>query len=269
MEQRVVHVKKDPFDVYIGRVNKRANLRGSVWANPFRIGAAHPETVEPITRKDAIELYKEWIVRGEGRYLLRRLGELEGETLGCWCARAGGVGAHDPLICHGQILLLLLEHRRRAIEKKRGNGSQEPAETAEISDKEISGAGVPERYILFGSRGWDETIQIKEKLMGLPEDAVIVVGGARGADRIAEQVARRLGFEVEVVEVHPAQWDLEGRGAGYRRNERMRDLPGVRGAFGFRMPGESNGTDHMARICRDAGIPTTVQTSARTTHLPI
>ena len=269
MEQRVVHVNKDPFDVYIGRVNKRANLPGSVWANPFRIGAPHPAKAgETITREDAVALYKQWIVRGEGRRLLKRLGELEGETLGCWCAKKGGVGAHDPLICHGQILLLLLEHRRRKIEKKRGDRPQEPTETAEISGKEIS-AGVPERYIFFGSRGWDETIQIKEKLMGLPEGAVIVVGGARGADTIAEQVARRLGFEVEVVEVHPAQWDLEGRGAGYRRNERMRDLPGVRGAFGFRMPGESNGTDHMTRICREAGIPTTVQTSARTNHLPI
>ena len=120
MEQRVVHVNKDPFDVYIGRVNKRANLPGSVWANPFRIGAPHPAKAgETITREDAVALYKEWIVRGEGRRLLKRLGELEGETLGCWCAKKGGVGAHDPLICHGQILLLLLEHRRRKIEKKK------------------------------------------------------------------------------------------------------------------------------------------------------
>ena len=64
MVARVVHVNKDPFDVYIGRANKRANLPGSAWANPFRIGAPHPETAEPITREDAIALYKEWIVRG-------------------------------------------------------------------------------------------------------------------------------------------------------------------------------------------------------------
>lgn len=94
----------------------------------------------------------------------------------------------------------------------------------------------------------------------MPEDAVIVVGGARGADRIAEQVARRMGFRVEV---YPARWNEEGKGAGYRRNELMWDLPGVEGAFGFRMPGKSAGTDHMARICKEAGIQTTVQLPAK------
>ena len=94
----------------------------------------------------------------------------------------------------------------------------------------------------------------------MPKDAVIVVGGARGADRIAEQVARRMGFRVEV---YLDRWNEEGKDAGYRRNERVRDLPGVKGAFGFRMPGKSNGTDHMAGTCKEAGIETTVQLPAR------
>lgn len=109
---RVVHVRKDDFDVYIGRG------RGSKWCNPFRIGDPHPETGEPIRRGEAIPLFKEYAVRGAGRHLLKDLGELDGQTLGCWCAPKGGVGAHDPPICHGQILLLLVEHRRRVIEKK-------------------------------------------------------------------------------------------------------------------------------------------------------
>lgn len=116
---RVVHVSRDPFDVYVGRPNRRAGLVGSVWANPFRIGGPHPQTGAPIERGEAVQLYKDWIVRGEGRRLLRRLGELEGKTLGCWCAKKGGVGARDQLVCHGQVLLLLLEHRRRVIEKKK------------------------------------------------------------------------------------------------------------------------------------------------------
>lgn len=115
----VVHVKKDPFDVYIGRANRRAGLGRSAWANPFRIGGPHPDTGEPVTRAEALDLYKEWILRGPGRPLLRRLGELDGKVLGCWCAREGGLGAHDPLVCHGQILLLLLERRRKKISGKR------------------------------------------------------------------------------------------------------------------------------------------------------
>jgi hypothetical protein len=79
--------------------------------NPFRIG---PDG----TRDEVIEKYKEWIVRGDGRHLLRNLGELEGRTLGCFCAPKGGVTEHDPLVCHGQVLLKLLEHRRRKIRQK-------------------------------------------------------------------------------------------------------------------------------------------------------
>lgn len=120
--ERVVHVKKDPFDVYIGRAGRG---RGSKWRNPYRIGDPHPETGEPMSRDDVLELYKEYILRGEGRPLLRDLGELESKVLGCFCASSGGVGVHDPVICHGQILLKLLEHRRRKIAKKKGDETRE------------------------------------------------------------------------------------------------------------------------------------------------
>jgi hypothetical protein len=106
-ERRVVHVKKDSYDVYVGRG------RDSVWGNPFRIGVDGG-------REEVIEKYKAWITRGGGRPLLRRLGELEGATLGCWCAPKGGLAAHeDPVVCHGQILLKLLEHRERKLRLKR------------------------------------------------------------------------------------------------------------------------------------------------------
>ncbi len=120
MAGRVVHVKKDPFDVWVAR--------GSKWGNPFRIGDPHPVTGEPLERGEAIPLYKEWIVRGEGRHLLRQLGELEDKVLGCFCAAKGGVSEHDPLMCHGQILLKLLAWRGEKIRKKRRRrGEQEAA----------------------------------------------------------------------------------------------------------------------------------------------
>lgn len=105
--RKVVHCKKEAFDVYIGRGH------GSVWGNPFKIG-------DDGDRDDVIEKYKNWLVYGEGRPLLRRLGELEGQTLGCWCASQGGVTVEDELICHGQILLKLLEHRGKKVENRRG-----------------------------------------------------------------------------------------------------------------------------------------------------
>jgi hypothetical protein len=121
----VVHVKKDTYTLYIGR---RRGSEGT-WGNPFRIGDPHPETGEPTTRSDAVRLHMEWMVRGEGRRLLKRLGELEGEILGCWCAPEGGVTEHDePYVCHGQNLLKLLAWRRKKLEEKRAaRGPGEPA----------------------------------------------------------------------------------------------------------------------------------------------
>lgn len=46
------------------------------------------------------------------------LGELDDQVLGCFCAPKRGVGAYDPLVCHGQILLELLEHRRKKIAER-------------------------------------------------------------------------------------------------------------------------------------------------------
>jgi hypothetical protein len=113
MVGRIVHVKKDAFDVYIGRG------RSSRWGNPFRIGEEHPVTGGPIRRGEAVALYRDWILRGEGRWLLRHLGELEGKILGCFCARTGGVGVDDSLVCHGQVLLQLLAWRGKKIREKR------------------------------------------------------------------------------------------------------------------------------------------------------
>lgn len=111
MSRKVVHVKKDRYDVYVGR-GKR-----SAWGNPFRIGVDGD-------RHEVIEKYKQWITKGDGRRLLVRLGELEGKTLGCWCAPSGGLTADDDMLCHGQILLKLLEHRRRKILEKRNESKK-------------------------------------------------------------------------------------------------------------------------------------------------
>lgn len=346
---RVVHVNKDPYDIYVGRSGKGNT---SKWGNPYRIGDPHPVTGEPIRRGEAIGLFKEYVARGEGRRLLKDLGEIDGKTLGCFCAPKGGVGAHGPLVCHGQILLMLVAWRRGVIAKKReekqesqkehwkksrktrierkrtrsqnravGTGREKIADNArrdprakeipvhhfheehgptalfycgscqpfhptllihdgpapagtQCDDCDITNAPpddgvapkIPRRYIFCGSRNWDESVAIRETLQTLPLGAIVVVGGARGADRIAEQVARRLNKSVEI---YPALWNQEGKGAGFLRNKRMLGLPKVSAVFAFRMPGKSNGTDHMARISREARVETTVMKPAKTHHLPV
>lgn len=75
---KVVHCKKEKYDVYIGRPSK--------WGNPFRIGVDG-------TREDVIQKYREWI-----RNQPLPFDELRGKTLGCYC---------HPLPCHGDILMEL------------------------------------------------------------------------------------------------------------------------------------------------------------------
>jgi hypothetical protein len=84
---RVVHCKKENYDVYIGR--------GSPFGNPYshKEGTAALWVVE--TREDAIRLYEEWL-RAQPELVTRVKRELKNKILGCWCS---------PLACHGDILL--------------------------------------------------------------------------------------------------------------------------------------------------------------------
>jgi len=77
----VVHCKREPFDVYIGRPSK--------WGNPFVVGVDG-------SRDEVIEKYEEWILNQQE--LVAALPELRGKVLGCWCA---------PLSCHGDVLIRL------------------------------------------------------------------------------------------------------------------------------------------------------------------
>ncbi len=91
---RVVHCRREEYDVYVGRGN------GSPWGNPFRSGRDG-------TREQVIEMYEEWLLSQPE--LLRRLPELRGKTLGCWCA---------PKACHADVLLRLANGPERELPKR-------------------------------------------------------------------------------------------------------------------------------------------------------
>lgn len=85
---KVVHCKKEPYDVYIGRPSK--------WGNPFVIG-------KDGTRIEVIKKFEDWIMSNEE--LISQIDELDGKTLGCWC---------KPMACHGDVLVKLINEKRRA-----------------------------------------------------------------------------------------------------------------------------------------------------------
>lgn len=84
--EKVVNLRKEKYDVYIGR--------GSKWGNPFLVG-------KDGIREEVIEKYKQYILNKPD--LLDSLGELTGKVLGCFC---------KPRACHGDVLLELLQERK-------------------------------------------------------------------------------------------------------------------------------------------------------------
>ncbi len=110
--------------------------------------------------------------------------------------------------------------------------------------------------LVCGSRGWDDPEQIRARIAELPAHTVIVHGGARGADRMADKAAKELGFPV--VEI-PADCKSLGRSAGLQRNLQMLDLgPDLVIAFWRH---ESAGTGHTIREAKTRGIPVEVVTT--------
>lgn len=95
VKSRVVHCKKENYNVYIGRPSK--------WGNPFTHKQDGKTLAKYIVedRDAAVNAYREWITNGEGKHLLEDLHELKGgKILGCWC---------KPQACHGDVLLELLK----------------------------------------------------------------------------------------------------------------------------------------------------------------
>lgn len=94
---KVVHCKKERYDVYIGRPSK--------WGNPFTHIKDKKTKADFVvsTREEAIAKYHEWIITQP--VLLKSLHELKDKTLGCWC---------KPQSCHGDVLIELVKE----LEKK-------------------------------------------------------------------------------------------------------------------------------------------------------
>lgn len=86
---KVVHCKKEPYDIYCGRPSK--------WGNPFSIG-------KDGDREEVIEKYRQWIMNNDE--LLLDIMELDGKVLGCWC---------KPKACHCDVLVDIIEEIKKEL----------------------------------------------------------------------------------------------------------------------------------------------------------
>lgn len=82
----VVHCKREPYDVYIGRP--------SLFGNPFTHKEGTIAQYKVASRDEAVSKFEEWL-RAQPELVTKVKKELKGKVLGCWCA---------PLSCHGDVL---------------------------------------------------------------------------------------------------------------------------------------------------------------------
>ena len=75
---KVVNVRTDEYDVFIGRPSK--------WGNPFKIGRDG-------NRKEVLEKYRTYLINN--KELMEDIVALDDMVLGCYC---------KPKACHGDII---------------------------------------------------------------------------------------------------------------------------------------------------------------------
>ena len=84
----VVNLRKEKYDVYIGR--------GSMFGNPYSISKYR-------TRDMVINWYREWFYNQlKDATFKAEVEKLRGQTLGCYC---------KPQLCHGDIIVKYLENQ--------------------------------------------------------------------------------------------------------------------------------------------------------------
>lgn len=91
----VVHVKRDPYDVYVGRASagKPADADPECpWGNPFSTIQAKEREFSNIQKRTL--RYLHWLL-SDSAMVERVRTELPGRVLGCWCV---------PRYCHGWVL---------------------------------------------------------------------------------------------------------------------------------------------------------------------
>lgn len=121
------------------------------------------------------------------------------------------------------------------------------------------------RVLVCGSRDWTDAQPIAQMLHAAWEtaqlnfhathvsDMIVMHGKARGADTIADTIARARGHTIDE---RPADWRGQGRRAGILRNLAMLDeAPDL--VLAFQLNG-SRGTQHAIDEARRRGIETVV-----------
>ncbi|MCL7377442.1 SLOG family protein [Streptomyces sp. 35G-GA-8] len=122
----------------------------------------------------------------------------------------------------------------------------------------------PYRILITGSRDWNNRRVIDDTLTALAaantfhDRTTVIVHGAcpSGADAMADDWARWHSRRSPLIEFerHRANWQINGKRAGFIRNAHMVQL-GADVCLAF-IKDSSRGASHTAQLAEQAGIPT-------------
>lgn len=119
------------------------------------------------------------------------------------------------------------------------------------------------KVLITGSRTWTDELIIIREMSKFPPGTIIVHGAARGADSLADKVARSFGHIPRPYPVTPSDWEVIGPRAGVLRNTHMlkmehpdKDGVGIDLCLAFTDDylENSRGTNNMVKQVMKAGI---------------
>lgn len=116
------------------------------------------------------------------------------------------------------------------------------------------------KILICGNRNWTDEETIEDFIKTLSQDVVVIHGGCRGADMIADKMARKHGLTVDPP--YFAKWELYGKAAGPKRNKQMiiEGRPDRVVAFHNNLS-ESKGTANMIKQAKEHGLPCDIRTN--------
>jgi YspA, cpYpsA-related SLOG family len=110
------------------------------------------------------------------------------------------------------------------------------------------------KILVCGCRHYSDYTRIYGIIKAFGSDITIISGACRGADKLAVEVAQKLGLNFRE---YPANWSLYGKKAGPIRNQQMIDLESPDLVIAFHPDlNSSKGTKDMLRRAENQGIKT-------------
>ena len=223
---------KVPDAIFIGRPGD--------WGNPFVIG-------QHGTREEVIAKYNDYLIdrliRNDSKLIEMFKNLKDDDKLLCFCA---------PVPCHGEVIRHIWSELNKFEDFDLG--------LAEFKKHHIK----PFRLIIAGSRSIDNFEFIRRSyIVSGYKASEIISGGAKGVDKLGEQLAEEKKIPIKVFE---ADWDKHGKSAGYIRNQEMAEYAD---ALLCIWDGTSKGTKHMIDIMKSLHKPVTLFEYYVKEYLPI